>query len=124
MIYKVQGNDSTPFILLDNKKGEFEISGKSVPEDSLAIFGPVLDHITEYVQQPQPSTVLNVKLIYFNTSTSKFLLDIMSALEDLVDRPNVEVAINWYYQVDDEDMMEIGEDFKDLLVVPIHVIAY
>jgi hypothetical protein len=62
-------------------------------------------------------------LEYFNTSSSKCLIDIFRKLESLYLQEQ-DVVIFWYYEEEDEDMKESGEDFKDILKVPIEMVSY
>ncbi len=75
----------------------------------------------QYAGSPASETILELSLEYFNTSSSKCLLDVFRKLEMLNSSGNV--AIRWYYDEEDEDMKEVGEDYQALLKVPISLIA-
>lgn len=109
----------TPHIDFDPETGNFLLEGRSIPENSLEYYRPLVEWIEDYVKHPQPSTVLTVNLEYFNTSTSKCLVEIFRKLE-LINK-NSEVKILWHYEEEDEDMMESGEDFKKIVRVPIEI---
>jgi hypothetical protein len=109
-IISLEGTEDTPKIILDKSNGIFEISGRSLPEDSAEFYQPVLDWLGEYANQPLPETIFVFKLEYFNTASSKLILDILSALEDI---PGTK--IHWYFYEDDEDMEEAGEEFSELI---------
>jgi hypothetical protein len=66
-------------------------------------------------------TEVDVKLEYFNTSSSKCILDLFKQLEKL-NQQNTEVKINWYYEEDDEDMAEAGEDYDAIIDLPFKMI--
>ena len=57
---------------------------------------------------------VDLSFMYFNTSSSKCLFDLFKTLKQLK-KNGKDVEINWYYEEDDDDMMETGEDFADLL---------
>lgn len=118
-ILHLEGTEDTPKIILDKGNGIFEISGRSLPEDSAEFFQPVLDWIDEYKEEPNPSTEFMFKLEYFNTASSKLILDVLSNLEDVKG-----MAIVWYYHEDDEDMQEAGEEFSELVEVPFEFKTY
>ncbi len=122
-VIKIQGQDDTPSVILDAKNGLFEISGRSLPEDVAAFYEPILDWFEKYAETPNGSTVFNFKLEYFNTASSKLLLDILLKLEDMVDDGN-EVKVRWHYPDDDEDMQEAGEEYEDLVEVPFEQVSY
>ena len=122
-VIKLLGTDDTPGIVLDAGNELFEISGKSMPEDVAAFYGPVLEWLEDYADEPNEKTVFNFKLIYFNTASSKMLLDILLQLEEMVEAGN-EVKINWYFPEDDEDMEEAGEEYADIVDIPFEQISY
>lgn len=109
----------TPHIDFDPETGNFLLEGRSIPENSLEYYRPLVEWIEDYAKHPQPSTVLTVNLEYFNTSTSKCLVEIFRKLE-LINK-NSDVKILWQYEEEDEDMMESGEDFKKIVRVPIEI---
>jgi hypothetical protein len=120
---KIQGSEDTPKIILDATSDILEISGRSLPEDVSSFYEPVLNWLDEYAGQPNKKTVFNFKLTYFNTASSKLLLDILMRLEDLHEKGH-EVLIRWHYPEDDEDMAEAGEEYADLVDVPFEKVAY
>src|SRR5687767_955381 len=79
-ILNLEGTEDTPKIILDKKNGIMEISGRSLPEDSTEFYKPVLDWIENYANDPNSSTVFVFKLEYFNTASSKLILDLLYAL--------------------------------------------
>ena len=110
----------TPSITL-GKSGTLEIKGKSIPENSLEFYRPVFEWLDEYTKSPAPKTEMKISLEYFNTSSSKCLLDIFRRLETINLSGNSEVKVSWYYDADDEDMMEAGEDYQALVKVPFEL---
>ncbi|MBK8807982.1 MAG: DUF1987 family protein [Bacteroidales bacterium] len=51
---------------------------------------------------------INFELIYFNSASSKCLLDMVILLKKLY---SGKLNINWYYEEGDEDLLEAGEEF-------------
>jgi hypothetical protein len=120
---KILGTDDTPGIILDIENDHFEISGRSLPEDVTAFYGPVLNWLDEYAESPKPKTVFIFKLTYFNTASSKVLLDVLMKLED-IHNDGHEVLVKWYAPEDDEDMQEAGEEYADIVDVSFEQINY
>ena len=120
---KIQGTEDTPKIMLDAENEIFEISGRSLPEDVSAFYEPVLNWLNEYSENPKSKTVFNFKLTYFNTASSKLLLDILMKLEEMHEKGQ-EVLIKWHYPEDDEDMAEAGEEYSDIVDVPFEQVPY
>jgi hypothetical protein len=112
-ILNLEGTSDTPKIILDKGNKIFEISGRSLPEDSVEFYKPVLAWIGNYAKEPLAATSFTFRLEYFNTSSSKLILDVLSALEEI---PGMQ--IEWCYQEDDEDMEEAGKEFSELVEIP------
>jgi hypothetical protein len=120
---KIMGTDDTPNVILDSDNDVFEISGRSLPEDVTAFYEPILRWLEEYSSNPNPKTVFTFKLVYFNTASSKLLLDILMKLEQMHE-DGKDVLIRWYYPEDDEDMQEAGEEYADIVDVPFEQVSY
>jgi hypothetical protein len=120
---KIQGTEDTPKIVLDKENDLLEISGRSLPEDVRSFYEPVLNWLNEYAENPNKKTVFNFKLTYFNTASSKLLLDILMKLEEMHEKGN-EILIRWHYPEDDEDMSEAGEEYADIVDVPFEQVSY
>jgi hypothetical protein len=110
----------TPSIEL-NASGVLEIKGKSIPENSHEFYKPVYEWLDNYLRNPAPKTELIINLEYFNTSSSKCLLDIFRKLEPVNVSGKSEVKVSWLYDADDEDMMEAGEDYQALVKIPFDI---
>lgn len=122
-IIKIKGTDDTPSVILDAASNIFEIAGRSLPEDVAAFYSPIIEWLDKYIQSPNPKTNFNFKLVYFNTASSKLLLDILMKLEEL-HKTGKEVLVKWHYSEDDEDMKEAGEEYADIVDVPFEQISY
>jgi len=118
---KIEPTHKTPKVYFDPANDHFEISGRSIPEDSVGFYKRILDWIDEYGQSPNPKTEFKFELEYFNTSSSKNILELLKKLEKIFQN-NHDIRISWYYDEDDEDMEETGEDYKALLTVPLELI--
>ncbi|MEN8247437.1 MAG: DUF1987 domain-containing protein [Bacteroidota bacterium] len=122
-ILHIEPTDETPKIVLDPANDNFEFTGKSLPEDVTTFYGPVLDWLDEYGGSPNEKTVINFKLVYFNTASSKLILDILFKLEE-IHESGADLSIIWHYQEDDEDMQEAGEEYADLVEIPFELESY
>jgi hypothetical protein len=112
----------TPGIEFDGELGQFELKGRSIPENSLEFYQPVYEWLDAYLENPKEKTVVKVQFDYFNTSSSKCILDILKRIDKLDDMGK-DVLIKWFYDENDEDMMEAGEDYSDLLESPFEIIV-
>ncbi len=116
--FVLNGTPKTPRIFFDGKNGLFEISGRSIPENSAKFYSPIMEWADEYISSPAEETQINVKLEYFNTSSLKGLIELFRKFEKLLDSGK-NVKIYWHYEEEDEDMQESGEDFRLLIRIPI-----
>lgn len=120
---KIAGTEDTPNVILDAANDIMEISGRSLPEDVASFYEPVLTWLDEYAKNPNAKTVFNFKLVYFNTASSKLLLDILMKLEELHEN-GAEVLVKWHYPEDDEDMAEAGEEYADIVDIPFEKVSH
>jgi hypothetical protein len=118
-LYKTE---RTPFISL-NTNGEIKISGISIPEDSTAFYLPILEWIRMYAKNPQPITSAHFVFDYFNTSSSKDILEVFKALGAIKDSGMSKVIIKWEFEDDDDDISECGEDYQSIIGIDFEMIA-
>lgn len=109
----MEETQETPKVIFNKKEGIFELSGRSLPEDSVEFFAPVIAWINEYAKAPNPSTVFAFKLDYFNTASSKLIHELLNALKDIKG-----AKIEWYYYEDDEDILDAGKEFAEQVNIP------
>lgn len=115
----LEGTPKTPTVKFDAVAGTLELSGRSIPENSIEFYKPLLDWIEKYGSGPKSKTEVSIKLEYFNTSSSKCILDVFKKLEAV---KGTEMVINWFYEEDDEDMLEAGEDYQAIISIPFKMI--
>ena len=112
--HQISYSKETPFfpgINFDSLTGVCEISGESYMEDTFKFYSPVFNWLKRYITETRNPITFNVRLTYFNTSSSRALLDIFDILKKYQDDEG-SVVINWYYDVEDPDMKYEVEDFQ------------
>lgn len=119
----IKATNDTPRVILDPQNDIFEISGRSLPEDVVIFYQPILEWLEEYQSHPNKNTEFVFKYIYFNTATSKLIQDILLMLESFHEAGN-KIKVLWYYERDDEDMYDQGLEFKENVDIPFDIIAY
>ena len=117
----MEGSPKTPTINFDESTGVLEVKGRSIPENSVEFYKPLNEWVEAYGKSPKAETIFDVKLEYFNTSSSKCILDLFKLLESL-NGNGTEVKVNWYFEEDDEDMEEAGEDYQAIISLPFKMI--
>ncbi len=117
----LEGSAKTPSVTFNSSEGKLELKGRSIPENSVEFYKPLNDWIDGYGGSPKAQTTVDIKLEYFNTSSSKCILDLFKKLEGIHGK-GTEVSINWYFEEDDEDMEEAGEDYQAIISLPFKII--
>ena len=118
---EIEGTPKTPTIKFNPGEGHLTIQGRSIPENSIEFYKPLVDALEAYGASPKEKTDVNIVLEYFNTSSSKCILDVFKKLEK-INADSSGVTINWHYEEDDEDMLEAGEDYQAIINIPFKMI--
>ncbi len=109
-----------PAINFNVKTGICEIAGESYLEETLKFYTPVYQWLERYTKEVAKPLVLNIKLTYFNTSSSRAILDMLNILKKYSDSGN-KAVVNWFYDVEDIDLEEI-EDFEKESGMKINIV--
>jgi hypothetical protein len=113
----IELTDSTPAVFLDKTAGKFEISGRSLPEEALAFYQPVLEWISAYINSPNKNTTFVFKMDYINSASIRALNDILSVLEKLFLKGH-DVNIEWKFNFEDNELRDTGEEFSEIYKMP------
>jgi hypothetical protein len=116
---RLEGTSKTPMVVATLDPFSLELSGRSIPENSIAFYQPVMDWVDAHCVESEQQLEINIRLEYFNTSSSKCLMDLLKRVE----ASNCPARVNWYYEDDDEDMLEAGEDYDAIIDLPFRLIA-
>ena len=103
------------FLALDKT---MTLSGRSIPENSIQFFEPLLSWTESFCKSSAGQVEVHVKLEYFNTSSSKCLMDLLKKLEQC----SCSAEVYWYYEEEDEDMQEAGEDYAAIIQLPFKLV--
>ena len=119
----IDPSDFSPKVVFDPVKNQFEISGESRPENTSKFYVPILDWLVQYQSVlywekdkfgQAPPRVFEFKYDYFNSTSAKFIMDLLMQLDKMA-QDGCSVQVKWYYDKRDEDMKESGEEFSKLL---------
>jgi len=111
-----------PIVSFNYQTGICEISGESYMEETYKFYEPIILWLQNYIAEKK-SIVLNVKLTYFNTSSSRFILEIFYILKKYTDAGG-DVRINWHYKNDDPDILTEINDFMEEANIKITIIPF
>lgn len=118
----IEGTEDTPSIDLNPDSKVLAISGRSLPEDVTDFYQPVLDWLDEMESDGSGEYTFNCSLEYFNTASSKLILDILMRLEDIHMEGNCQIKVVWKFDPVDIDMQEAAEEYAELVEIPFEVI--
>ncbi|MBN1181470.1 MAG: DUF1987 domain-containing protein [Bacteroidales bacterium] len=116
----IEGTKKTPEIQFLSD-GKLKISGRSIPEDPSKFYNTLLLWIYDYCNNLSPTTIVDIDLEYFNSGSSKYILQVLRELKVAADKGN-EIKINWYYEEGDDDILERGEYYASILEIDINFI--
>ena len=117
-----KGTYFVPYVRFDSTTGHCLLEGESYLENTWEFYNNLIDWLRSYAETGQPIT-FNFKLTYFNTSSSKGILELLQFLKEYEDQGQ-QVDVLWYYPEDDEDILEEAEDFIEDTQLDIKLIAY
>jgi hypothetical protein len=119
--YILKGTDKTPAIHL--KDGLIAISGRSIPEDPYKIFRSAHHWVKEYVKKPASHTEVNIQIEYCDTGSTINIFNLLTSLVKCRNSNfNIEMIFNWYYETEDEEILELGKFMESKLNVMFNYI--
>ena len=117
---KIEKTKYTLDIDFEANTGILKMSGSSYPENAIDFYKPIIEWIESFIKNEKKPITLNFRLNYLNTSSTKCILDIFELLEEYNEKN--EVVVNWYYEEDDEDILETGEEMGEDMEIPMNFI--
>lgn len=127
---KIEQTNVSPFVNFNTGLGIYTIAGYSRPENVRDFYYPVVEWLDKFksellVQKNEGKTInpinFDFKFIYFNSSSAKFLYDIVIILNEM-QKVGLPVNINWHFDKDDDELREAGEELSDMAQVPFRFI--
>ena len=124
---KIESTYTTPYFSINEKVGILNIEGKSIMINVLDFYAPIIDKVDNFVKNISDDIndiTFNIKLEYFNTSSSKQIFNLFELLSTL-SRKKI-ITINWYYDEDDDQIYDSGIDYSlmfkkiNFILIPIY----
>jgi len=103
---------STPYILVDEKKGYMKLEGRCFHENVGGFFKEINEWLEQYLTTDFQTFTFDNCLNYFNSSTTKLILNMLYKMDRASSEKN-KVIVNWITSKDNEIVAECGEDFKE-----------
>lgn len=120
---RIKGESDVPTVILDRENNIFEMSGRSLPANSIMFFGPILEWLDDYAKNPLPRTEFVFRMTYYNTSSAKQILEILLRLEDIYKNGH-DVRVTWFYESGNIDIEDAGAEYASIMDVPIIMTSY
>lgn len=111
----------TPSVRISSEEQRIIITGPSRLEDPSPFYENLISVLEETIINFKSRFSIDFKLNYLNSSSSKWLFHILKNIQTRYGSSRT-MSINWYYDLDDENMLEAGEVFRNLLNVPFKII--
>lgn len=109
----IEQTESTPKICFEYSSGILALQGESYPENTAEFYAPVFEWLRKFLDGSDEFAVtVNMEIIYFNSSSSKALMNVFDLLEDAAAEGR-KIAVNWIYAAGNESALEYGEEFKE-----------
>ncbi len=109
-----QAGEVTPEVYFNKSDNEFRVTGRSIIEYPQEFYQEVLGWVSEYAKDPNEETIVDFEFEYFNTPSAPFIKKLIETFL-MVEDTGKKLTIRWKYEVDDEDMEEIGRNFENIL---------
>jgi len=110
----IEATKQTPKVSFDAENHVLEFQGESYPENMALFAVSIFAWLEKYLEQLGNQTfTVNIELTYFNSSSSKMLLDLFDKLEEEVADNGKDIIVNWIYDADDDGIEEYGEEFQE-----------
>ncbi|MFZ6051747.1 DUF1987 domain-containing protein [Halocola ammonii] len=117
----LEQTEDTPEVRLDPQAGVFCVRGRSLPENSYQFYKDVISWMEQFLASGSKDKVsFLINLDYFNSSSGRYLLELFSILEKS-SKNGTDVEIIWEVDSEDELMLEKGEEYRELLSVPVKI---
>jgi hypothetical protein len=113
----IEKTTATPEIHFDYASATLALRGESYPENTAEFYAPVFEWVRNFLSSGNEiAMTVNLEIIYFNSSSSKALMNFFDLLEEAAEAGR-KIAVNWIYAAGNEGALEYGEEFKEDLDV-------
>jgi len=119
----VAQEEKVPRIEFDAQSGNLLLEGRSNPENARELFGPMIEWMDQYIKDPAEVTELTINLELFNTSSSKYIMELMKKIRYLADH-DYKFRVVWKYEDDDEEMLDTAEAYEMMTGLRFQKVPY
>ena len=110
---EIEATQYTPYVLLDADNHLVVLRGESYPENTTEFYGALMNWVKDYLRSMgDASLTVDISLVYFNSSSSKVLMDLFDLLDDYAGQGK-SIVVNWLYDEANDMAEEYGEEFAE-----------
>lgn len=100
-----------PDVNFNANTGKLSISGASYLEDTSKFYAPILSWLTAFYNSASTPVQLDLNLNYYNTSSSRSILDILMLTKEF-EKKGGTVVVNWHHKGDDPEVYDEVQDYR------------
>jgi len=116
----VDPTKSSPLVKFQPESGFLEIRGESYPENSQEFYAPLIAWLDQYLSEASDSVVFRAGLSYMNTSSTKYMIEMLDRLENAVEK-GMDVRVEWYCDPDNARALDTVEELKEDFSMPFTI---
>ena len=112
----------SPAVTYNPETKEFIFAGESRPENCGKFYAPVIDWLTNFetilsanTEEKASTLVFIFKFDYFNSTSARYIMNILQCIKRIESQKKHTVKVEWYYEKLDEDMLEAGKEFSEVV---------
>ncbi len=120
----IEATRSSPAIAFDADRRQLSLRGESYPENAAAFYAPVFAWLKAFLADLDLSVpvTVNLEVLYLNSSSTKVMLNFLDLL-DRAAQDGKRITVNWFYDPDNEAVLECGQDFsEELQALPFNLV--
>ena len=117
----IEPTANTPGVYFDDDKSCISIEGRSIPENPAEFYEALANWTSEKLVVPYPEVQLDFRLEYVNSASAKQILNFMRIVREKI-YDGCKCRLRWFYEDDDESILELGEHLKNTLGIPIELV--
>lgn len=118
---QLEQTKNTPYVNIDIENNIFEIKGPSYSEDIVEMYVPITEYIEKNISKLAGTLECELYFDVLNSISHKKIFQILITLNNFY-QEGKDITVKWYYDADDEDILEMGEDLMELIDIPFDII--
>ncbi|MES2592423.1 MAG: DUF1987 domain-containing protein [Bacteroidota bacterium] len=120
----IEPKEDSPAVKFDTESNRFILSGESRPEDAGKFYNPIISWLTNFegilywrkneMQDSAPSLLFIFNFEYFNSTSAKYIMDIMIVIKKFINK-GYKINVEWHYSEEGDDILDSGKEFSSML---------